>query len=533
MRVLAFAVVLLAESFLVILLPHYRFGVPNYERTAPFVFAVALLVFGGRQLAAETLQRFPIRYRFAIPNLLFLGLLIVLGRQLKVWVPDTGAPRISSVSLVLGEVFWIVFGVLSLLSLIAVLLPLGEAVRMARRLGLIWLYAALCTVISTLIRGYASAGWDMRPMRFEESLQHVTFSATWAVLRLLYPVVYSVPSARILGTPRFEILIKGICSGIEGMALIATLTVVWLIVTRRELRMERAILLVPLSLRVMWSMNLLRLVGLIAIGDAGYVRAAINGFHSVAGWISFNLVSAAFLLAAHRVRWFRKPEEEVADGPVAAYGWRNVPAIYLAPFLAIVAASMVSAATTGGFEWLYPLRFVVAVVVLWMFREEYRAIDWRFGWLGVVAGLAVALAWLLVRLGTAENPQTVDVTAVGLTALPVAERYGWIAIRVLAAVTTVPIAEELAFRGFVARRVMSSDVEAVPYARLSVLAIVLSSVLFGIMHGDMWWMGIVAGVVFAVVAKVRGRLGEAVAAHAVANLVLAVAAVRLHNYSLW
>jgi membrane protease YdiL (CAAX protease family) len=49
----------------------------------------------------------------------------------------------------------------------------------------------------------------------------------------------------------------------------------------------------------------------------------------------------------------------------------------------------------------------------------------------------------------------------------------------------------------------------------------------------MWLAGTLAGVVFALVARFRGRLGEAVAAHATANLLLALWIIVRGNYSLW
>jgi CAAX prenyl protease-like protein len=96
----------------------------------------------------------------------------------------------------------------------------------------------------------------------------------------------------------------------------------------------------------------------------------------------------------------------------------------------------------------------------------------------------------------------------------------------------VPIAEELFFRGFLARRFMSADVENVSFLRLTPVAILASSVLFGLMHGKMWFAGLLAGLAFALVAKLRGRIGEAVGAHAVANLLIAVWALTRGNYSL-
>ena len=80
---------------------------------------------------------------------------------------------------------------------------------------------------------------------------------------------------------------------------------------------------------------------------------------------------------------------------------------------------------------------------------------------------------------------------------------------------------------------MSPDVERVSLRRLSVVAVLVSSLAFGLMHGKMWLAGTLAGVVFCVVAKMRGRLGEAVAAHATANLTIAVWVLVRGDYSLW
>ena len=72
---------------------------------------------------------------------------------------------------------------------------------------------------------------------------------------------------------------------------------------------------------------------------------------------------------------------------------------------------------------------------------------------------------------------------------------------VAAAVLTVPLAEELAFRGFLLRSIVSADVETVAYRSVTPLAILLSSVAFGLMHGRLWLAGIVAGAAYAFIAK--------------------------------
>jgi CAAX prenyl protease-like protein len=176
--------------------------------------------------------------------------------------------------------------------------------------------------------------------------------------------------------------------------------------------------------------------------------------------------------------------------------------------------------------------------VLYAYRREYRRMDWRFGWLGPAAGAAVAALWIAVdhwmgSKGAAGGAALTGGIAQGLAHLSRGQRVAWIAVRAIASVLTVPMAEELAFRGYLARRAMSSDVERVPFGGLSVAAILASSLAFGAMQGKMWIAGILVGVVYAAVAKVRGRLGEAVAAHAIANLAITVWVLAHGTYSLW
>jgi CAAX prenyl protease-like protein len=112
-------------------------------------------------------------------------------------------------------------------------------------------------------------------------------------------------------------------------------------------------------------------------------------------------------------------------------------------------------------------------------------------------------------------------------------RVMWIAVRVLAAVVTVPLAEELAFRGYLMRRLVSSDFEAVSFRRFSWFALLASSVIFGLLHGGYWIAGIIAGILLGLVVIRRGRIGDAVVAHATANALLAVYVLVYHKWHLW
>jgi len=130
------------------------------------------------------------------------------------------------------------------------------------------------------------------------------------------------------------------------------------------------------------------------------------------------------------------------------------------------------------------------------------------------------------------GPSTSSLGA-ALAAMHPARRIVWLTIRVAAAVLTVPIAEELAFRGFLLRCFVSADVESIAYRSVTPLAILLSSAAFGLMHGRLWLAGIVAGAAYAFAVKRTNRLGEAVAAHATTNLLLAIWVLTQGDWRLW
>jgi CAAX prenyl protease-like protein len=104
---------------------------------------------------------------------------------------------------------------------------------------------------------------------------------------------------------------------------------------------------------------------------------------------------------------------------------------------------------------------------------------------------------------------------------------------VIGGVVTVPVAEELAFRGFVLRRLISADFASVDPKRFTWLSFVVSSLLFGLLHGSRWIVGVMAGMVFAAVWRRRGSIGDAAAAHAAANLLLAIWVFVTGDWRFW
>lgn len=414
----------------------------------------------------------------------------------------------------------------------------------------LWLLAA-ATSVGTLVLSYApirfwqrilldsgAAPWlaivvsgvGVAAVRLSQSMWQYaaqwTFSLVQIVLRPIIPTLTADPSRMLIRGRKFGVIISQECSGLEGIGLMLVFSLAWLWLYRREFRFPRAYLLVPIGVVTLYLLNAVRIAALLLIGDAGAREIAAGGFHSQAGWIAFNAVALCMTLVVPRISWFMQRPRTAK----AVRQGQNPTAAYLLPFLAILATAMFTRAASANFDWLYAARFFAVIAVLWLFRDRLRNTDWRFGWIGISAGLGVFLLWIGMDqwqgLPFAAMPADLSKAA----DLP---RTLWIVFRALAATTTVPIAEELAFRGFGMRQFSGTDFEQVTYRHASWIAILVSSVCFGLLHGDRWIAGILSGFAFAFAARSRDRLGEAVAAHAVANALLGAWVLYTGEWQYW
>jgi len=426
---------------------------------------------------------------------------------------------------------WFGTGMLAIALAATAFVPSTLWLRIVRSTGDAWIYVLAAGVVASVLGEFA---W-----RFWTPLARIAFSVVEAMLRPFVHVVAN-PATLSLGTPTFQVEIAPECSGYEGIGLVLAFGTAWLWFLRREWRFPQALLLLPVGVAAIWVLNAVRIAALILIGNAGAVRIALGGFHSQAGWIAFNAVALGLCVGARRVPGFTRQDRikprltaqlEVGTTDVAVRGRNPVPA-YLAPFLAILAATMLSRSLTGDFEWFYPLRVAAVLVALWIFRRTYRDLNWRFGWLGVGIGAVVFVLWIALDRVAGPGAGGKDLTA-GFFQAPKTAQIAWLVVRITGTVLTVPIAEELAFRGFLQRRLASVDFESVDWRRFSWLPFLVSSIAFGLLHGERWLAGTIAGMFYALAVLRRGRIGEAVGAHATTNALLAAWVLATGKWGLW
>lgn len=485
------------------------------------VVAVATVLFGGGRLRDE-----------------FARLEAPQHRRVRVWILLAGhlatfGGFTAATAFVLGGELelapypdgwiaaWAALGVASLAFWGSISLPMELWIPLLRR-GTGALLSGVVVGLAAWAAGLLTT-WVWRPLGQ---------STLWTVCGLLGLIASDVvcdPAEFTIGTGRFQVEIAPGCSGYEGIGLIWIFLGAYLWLGRRQLRFPRALLLLPLGTVVMWLSNAVRITALVVVGTWGPPEVARQGFHSQAGWLAFNAVALGLIAASRHLPWFARVERDPDDqaGPGVS------PAVaYLGPMMAIVATAMITAAfSSGGFDQFYPLRLLAAAAALGLGWRYYAELRPTWSWAAVAAGAATFALWVVLEPAPTRDAAANALPA-GLAALPRGWAAFWLVCRVLGSVATVPLAEELAFRGYLMRRLIAADFRDVPVGRFTWTSLLVSSALFGVLHGR-WLAGMLAGLVYALVLYRRSELTDAVLAHATTNALIAVSVLATGAWGLW
>jgi exosortase E/protease (VPEID-CTERM system) len=416
---------------------------------------------------------------------------------------------------------WHALGFAAVLALFAAVAPLRSWFEALRRTGALPAYAILPAAAALVLVKASQLLWAPAAA--------LTFKLVVWLARPFNASLIADPSTLTLITTPFSVQVTELCSGLEGVGLMLVFCTAWLWYFRRDYIFPRALIIIPGAVLLIFLLNAVRIAGIVLIGAAGYQRVAAVGFHSQAGWIAFNLAAFGVAFAAKHSSWLNKSAHLAKPVQQRGSELPDATAAYLLPLLVILAAGMVAHAFSAGFDLLYPIRLVCAAIALFVFRRSYRNLDWNFSWRGLAAGAAVFALWAAsAHFLTSAAPMPAD-----LAGLSQPLRAAWIACRAAAAIITVPIAEELAYRGFLMRRVVTGDFTAMPFRSTPWWAVGISAVVFGVSHGSFWLPGIIAGLAYAALAVKTGKIGESVVAHATTNSLVAVQVLLFGEWQLW
>lgn len=220
---------------------------------------------------------------------------------------------------------------------------------------------------------------------------------------------------------------------------------------------------------------------------------------------------------------------------------RSLP--YVVPFGAVIALLAVRpyvplSPLVEQTLWILVMTAILALVArpVLFNQRDFRVRDWGGS---VLVGVAVFIIWIAPdRIFSGYHSHwlfTNSVTGAVVPSLAESSRGDWavLTLRALRAAVFVPIAEELFWRAWLMRWIVSQDFTKIPLGAWSARAFWIVAVLFAVEHGALWDVGLAAGVLYNWWIVRTKSLGDVIVAHGVTNAVLSAYVIFANQWQYW
>lgn len=197
--------------------------------------------------------------------------------------------------------------------------------------------------------------------------------------------------------------------------------------------------------------------------------------------------------------------------------------------------------------WWYLVKTLVGAWLVWECRHAVAEMKWAFSWEAVVVGVGVFVMWvgidpfypkqdaLMFKLGFGKDPAAetpVVWNPFGAFGAGSAMAWLFVVVRTVGSTALVPMLEEVFYRSFLYRYMISPEFEKVPLNRFHGVSMALTCGIFAFTHHQ-WLAGILCGLAYQGLVLRKNRLGDAMTAHAITNLLLAIWVVAREDWKFW
>lgn len=187
----------------------------------------------------------------------------------------------------------------------------------------------------------------------------------------------------------------------------------------------------------------------------------------------------------------------------------------------------------AGRYWIYFGKTVVGAWLIWLMRPYVREMRWAFSWEAVAVGVLIFVIWVGLdpyygKLGSAGEPWNPNVFFGDGVLLA----WFFVGVRIAGSSLVVPPLEEVFYRSFVYRYIAKPGFESVPLSYFAWTPLLVTSGIFGLVHHE-WLAGILCGLAYQGLVIRKGRLGDAMTAHAITNFLLGIWVVARPAWHFW
>jgi CAAX prenyl protease-like protein len=217
------------------------------------------------------------------------------------------------------------------------------------------------------------------------------------------------------------------------------------------------------------------------------------------------------------------------------------PAVpYIAPFLTFLAVMAVERATGLPTTLMYPLRAVATLAVLLAVSRVPLAVRPSRPLLSVALGAAVFALWIGpdVVFGPGYRhswlfQNSVIGTAASSIPIVLSHNFWFLALRTASCALLVPPVEELFWRGWAMRWIISGDFQKIPLGTYQAAAFWMVALLFAAEHGPYWEVGLATGIIYNWWMVRTRNVTDCIIAHAVTNGLLSVYILTSGQFQYW
>jgi CAAX prenyl protease-like protein len=187
----------------------------------------------------------------------------------------------------------------------------------------------------------------------------------------------------------------------------------------------------------------------------------------------------------------------------------------------------------------FPVRLVILTAVLWVFSRDVLELRSHHLIASASLGIVIFVIWVLPdaiypqyrQFWLFQNPLT-GAAQSSLSRQTQSDPF-LLGCRVVRAVFLVPIIEELFWRGWLMRWLISPRFDGVRLGTYKAEAFWITAVLFATEHGPYWDVGLIAGVAYNWWMVRTRSLGDCILAHAVTNGCLCGYVLATHKWEYW
>ncbi len=207
--------------------------------------------------------------------------------------------------------------------------------------------------------------------------------------------------------------------------------------------------------------------------------------------------------------------------------------IRVVPFVVFILLTALQGTSGQRRFWIYGAKTLVGAWMIWVARPHIPEMRWRLSLEAIVVGIGIFVLWVGL------DPFYPKFTSLEKPWNPFAQfgqgsgfAWAFVAVRLVGSAVIVPPLEEVFYRSFLYRYLASPDFEKAPLHKLNWIPFLVCAAIFGFGHYQ-WLAGIVCGLAYQGLVIRKGRLGDAMTAHAVTNALLGVWVVWRGVWQFW